>query len=109
VQLEGNPMQDLAQRVRRGDVGAVEEFRREMGLALEGIVRLALRRRACFSPFETTLRLEAARLCEKRHVPRDELARAIGAAVCENIVRRLQNGGRLQDTFARHDAETLLC
>jgi hypothetical protein len=100
MQLENNPLEELARRVRCGEPGAAEEFRREMSLALEGMVRLALRKRACFNPFEEYARAEAERLQETSdwQLPRDELARQTAAQVCQDMIGRLQAGGRIQDT-----------
>ena len=102
MQIENNPLAELARRVRSGDPGAAEEFRREMGLALEGMVRLALRKRACFNPFEEYARAQADRLQESsdRELPRDELARQTAGHVCQDMIGRLQAGGRIQDTLA---------
>jgi hypothetical protein len=101
LQLETNPLQELARRVRSGEPEAADEFRREMCLALEGMVRLALRKRACFSPFEEHARAEADRLQDQSHkqLPRDELARQTALQVCQNMIGRLQAGGRIQDTI----------
>src|SRR5262249_32160010 len=102
LQLDTNPLQELAWRVRRGEPGAAEEFRREMSLALEGMVRLALRKRACFSPFEEQARAEAARLQDQNdgQLPRNELARQTASRVCQAMIGRLQAGARIQDTLA---------
>ena len=102
MQHEGNPLGELARRARSGDPGAAEEFRREMSLALEGMVRLALRKRACFSPFEAQARAEADRLQDQSDgpLPRDELARQTARQVCQAMIGRLQAGGRVQDTVA---------
>jgi hypothetical protein len=100
-QHETNPLQDLARRVRSGDSDAADEFRREMSLALEGMVRLALRKRACFSPFEEHARAEADRLQDisDGQLSRDELARQTAGQVCQAMIGRLQAGGRIQDTI----------
>jgi hypothetical protein len=101
MRFENNPLEELARRVRRGDARAAEEFRREMGLALEGMVRLALRKRACFSPFEQSARALAEQLQQSSGpLPRDDLARQIAGARCADMIGRLQAGGRLQDTVA---------
>jgi len=102
LQLETNPLQELAWRVRCGEPGAAEEFRREMSLALEGMVRLALRKRACFSPFEEHARAEADRLQDLSdgQLPTDDLVRLTASQVCQAMIGRLQAGGRLQDTVA---------
>ena len=91
-----DPVQ-LARRVRLGDAGAAEQFRREMTLALEGMVRLALRKRICFSPFEEYARAEADRLQESsdRQLPMHELARRTACELCQDMIDRLQTGGRL--------------
>ena len=100
--IPNNPLEDLARRVRRGDPAAAEEFHREMGLALEGMVRLALRKRDCFNPFEEYARAEADRLQESSawQLPRHELARQTASQVCQAMIGRLQAGGRIEDTFA---------
>ena len=100
MQLENNPLEELARRVRCGAPGAAEAFRREMSLALEGMVRLALRRRAGFNRFEEYARAAADRLQEgsDRQLPRDELARQTAGHVCQDMIGRLQAGGRIQDT-----------
>ena len=102
MQHENNPLQELARRVRCGDSDAAVEFRREMNLALEGMVRLALRKRACFSPFEEHARAEADRLqaTSDGQLPRDELARQTAGQVCQAMIGRLQAGGRIQDSLA---------
>jgi hypothetical protein len=102
LQLDNNPLQELARRVRRGEPEAAEVFRREMSLALEGMVRLALRKRACFSPFEEHARAEADRLQDLSdgRLARDELARQTASQVCQAMIGRLQAGGRIEDTFA---------
>jgi hypothetical protein len=102
LQLENNPLQQLARRVRSGEPEAAEEFRREMSLALEGMVRLALRKRACFSPFEEHARAEANRLQDMSdgQLPRDELARQTASQVCQAMIGRLQACGQIQDTAA---------
>jgi hypothetical protein len=102
MQFENNPLAELARRVRSGEPGAAEEFRREMSLALEGMVRLALRKRTGFSPFEEYARTEADRLQESndRQLPRHELARQTAGQVCQDMIGRLQAGGRIQDTIA---------
>jgi hypothetical protein len=100
MRFENNPLEDLARRVRRGDSRAAEEFRCEMTLALEGMVRLALRKRACFNPFEGYARAEANRLQENSdwQLPGRELARQTAGQVCQDMIGRLQAGGRIQDT-----------
>ncbi len=100
--FENNPLEELARRVRCGEPGAAEEFRGEMSLALEGMVRLALRKRASFNPFEEYARAEADRLLESNdwQLPRHELARQTAGKVCQDMVGRLQAGGRIQDTVA---------
>jgi hypothetical protein len=102
LQLADNPLQELARRVRCGEPEAAEEFRREMSLALEGMVRLALRKRTCFSPFEEHARAEADRLQDlsSRPLPTNELARQTATQVCQAMIGRLQAGGRIQDTIA---------
>src|SRR5690242_16451217 len=102
MQVENNPLEDLAWRVRLGEPAAEEEFRREMSLALEGMVRLALRKRACFSPFEERARAEADRLQEESdgRLPRNELAQQTAGEVCQLMIGRLQAGDRLEDTVA---------
>jgi hypothetical protein len=102
MQIEDNPLAHLARRVRSGEPGAAEAFRREMSLALEGMVRLALRKCASFNPFEEYARAEADRLQESsdRQLPRHELARQTAGQVCQDMIGRLQAGGRLQDTVA---------
>ena len=102
MHFENNPLEQLARRVRLGDAGAAEQFRREMTLALEGMVRLALRKRACFNPFEEYARAEADRLQESSdwELPREELARQTAGRVCHDMIGRLQAGGRIQDTVA---------
>jgi hypothetical protein len=100
LQPENNPLQELAGRVRCGEPGAADEFRREMSLALEGMVRLALRKRSCFSPFEEQARAEAERLQHQSdsHLPPHELARQTASRVCQAMIGRLQTGGRIEDT-----------
>ena len=100
--IPNNPLEDLARRVRRGDPAAAEEFHREMGLALEGMVRLALRKRDCFNAFEEYARAEADRLQESSawQLPRHELARQTAGQVCHDMIGRLQAGNRIQDTVA---------
>src|SRR5262245_41013922 len=73
-----------------------------MSLALEGMVRLALRKRACFSPFEEHARAEADRLQDLSdgQLPTDDLVRRTASQVCQAMIGRLQAGGRLQDTVA---------
>jgi hypothetical protein len=102
MQWENNPLEHLARRVRSGDLEAAEEFRQEMSLALEGMVRLALRKRACFNPFEEYARAEAGRVQDSRdwQLPRHELARQTAGQVCQDMIGRLQAGGRIQDTVA---------
>jgi hypothetical protein len=102
MQSANNPLEDLARRVRSGEPGAAEDFQREMTLALEGMVRLALRKRACFNPFEEYARAEADRLQETSdwQLPRHELARQTAGQVCQDMIGRLQAGGRIQDTVA---------
>jgi hypothetical protein len=102
MHLENNPLAELAQRVRRDDTRATEEFRLEMGLALEGMVRLALRKRACFNPFEEYARAKAERLQASSGLPlpSHELARQTAGQVCQEIIGRLQAGGRIHDTVA---------
>ena len=102
MQFENNPLGELARRVRSGELEAAQEFRREMSLALEGMVRLALRKRAGFNPFEEYARFEADRLQESSawQLPRYELARQTAGQVCQDIIGRLQAGGRIQDTIA---------
>jgi hypothetical protein len=97
-----NPLESLARRVRLGEPGAAEEFKSEMERALEGMVRLALRKRACFNPFEACARAEADRLQENRVVPLHdaELARQTAGRLCQDMIGRLQAGGRPQDTVA---------
>src|SRR5437879_5499717 len=77
LQLQSNPLRELARRVRCGEPQAAEEFRREMSLALEGMVRLALRKHDCFSPFEERARAEADRLQDLSdgQLPSDDLVR----------------------------------
>jgi hypothetical protein len=101
-QLEGNPLAELARRTRSGDPGAAEAFRREMSVALEGMVRLALRKRICFSPFEEYARAEADRLQESSHwqLPDAELALRTAERLCQEMIDRLQAGSRIQDTVA---------
>jgi hypothetical protein len=101
LQLENNPLQELAGRVRHGEPGAAEAFRRVMSLALEGMVRLALRKRACFSPFEDQARAEADRLQDQSdgQLTRNELVRETASRVCQAMIGRLQ-AGRAQDTVA---------
>jgi hypothetical protein len=100
VQSLDNPMAALARRVRSGDFGAAEEFRREMSLALVGMVRLALRRRSCLSTFEEYACAQADRLQQAGgwQLPADELARRTAERVCEDMIDRLQAGSRAQDT-----------
>jgi hypothetical protein len=102
MHFENNPLEQLARRVRLGDAGAAEQFRREMTLALEGMVRLALRKRACFNPFEGYARAEADRLQESsdRQLPMHELARRTACELCQDMIDRLQTGGRIHDTVA---------
>ncbi len=102
MQPESNPLQELAWRVRCGEPGAAEEFRREMSLALEGMVRLALRKRACFNPFEEQAREEADRLQGQSdgQLTRDELVRETASQVCQAMIGRLEATGRVQDTVA---------
>jgi hypothetical protein len=102
MQFENNPLAELARRVRSGEPEATQEFGREMSLALEGMVRLALRKRACFNPFEEYARFEAGRLQESSdwQLPRPELARQTAGQVCQDMIGRLQAGGRIQDTIA---------
>jgi hypothetical protein len=102
LQLQNNPLQELARRMRRGEPDAAEEFRREMSLALEGMVRLALRKRVCFNPFEQHARAEADRLQDMSdgQLPTDELVRQTASQVCQAMIGRLQAGGRIQDTVA---------
>jgi len=97
MQLESNPLQELARRVRCGEPQAAEEFRREMSLALEGMVRLALRKRDFLSPFEEHARAEADRLQDLSdgQLPRDDLVRQTASQVCRAMIGRLQAGGRL--------------
>jgi hypothetical protein len=100
--FENNPLEKLARRVRSGEPGAAEEFGREMSLALEGMVRLALRKRTCFNPFEEYVRAEADRLQEGSdwQLPRHELAQQTAGQVCQDMIVRLQAGSRIQDTVA---------
>ena len=100
MQLETNPLQELAGRVRCGQPGAAEDFRRQMSLALEGMVRLALRKRSCLSPFEEQARAEADRLQDHGdgQLTRDELVRETASRVCQAMIGRLQASGRTQDT-----------
>jgi hypothetical protein len=102
LRSENNPLVELARRVRHGEPEAAEEFRREMSPALEGMVRLALRKRACLSPFEEQARAEADRLQDlsNRQLPRNELARQTASQVCQAMIGRLQAGGRIEDTVA---------
>jgi len=102
MRFENNPLEELARRVRGGEAGAAEEFRREMSQALEGMVRLALRKRACFNPFEEYARAETHRLQESSawELPGHELARQTAGQVCQDMIGRLQTGGRIQDTVA---------
>ncbi len=102
AQSEDNPLVVLAWRARSGDPVAAEEFRREMSLALEGMVRLALRKRICFSSFEEYARAQADRLQQSNdwQLPSDELARRTAEEVCEDMIDRLQAGSRPQDTVA---------
>jgi hypothetical protein len=102
LQHENNPLQELAWRVRCGEPQAAEEFRREMSVALEGMVRLALRKRSCLNPFEQQARAEADRLQERNdgQLPRDELARRTANQVCQTMIGRLQAGARIHDTVA---------
>ncbi len=98
--LEDNPLVELAWRARSGDRMATEDFRRALGAALEGMVRLALRGRVRFSPFEEYARVQADRLQESsdRQLPADELARRTAERVCQEMIDRLQAGGRVRDT-----------
>jgi hypothetical protein len=100
--LEPNPLEELARRVRAGDSQAAAEFRREMSMALEGMLRLALRTRECFNPLHQYARAEVDRLQEKSdgQLPRHELARRAASRVCEDMIARLQACGRAQDTVA---------
>src|SRR5262249_32661190 len=102
MQLASNPLEELARRVRADHPGAAEEFRREMGLALEGMVRLALRKHVPFNPFEEYARAEADRLQENSdwQLPKHELARQTAGQVCQDMISRLQAGCRIQDTIA---------
>ena len=101
-QLEDNPLEELARRARSGDPGAAEDFRREMSVALEGMVRLALRKRGCFSPFEEYARAQADRLQESSdgRLPSDELTRQTAGRVCQEMIDRLQARSQGQDTVA---------
>jgi hypothetical protein len=98
--FDDNPLTELARRARSGDPAAAEAFRREMSVALEGMVRLALRKRICFSPFEEYARAQADRLQESSggQLPDDELARRTAGRVCQEMIDRLQAGSRVQDT-----------
>ena len=100
MESEDNPLAALARRARTGDLVAAKEFRREMSLALEAMVRLALRKRIGFSSFEEYARAQADRLqqCNDWQLPQDELARRIAEQVCEDMIDRLQAGSRVQDT-----------
>jgi hypothetical protein len=100
--FEGNPLEELARRARGGDPAAAEQFRLEMSLALEGMVRLALRKRICFSRFDEHARAQADRLQESGNwqLADDELARQTAARVCQDMIARLQAGGPVQDTVA---------
>jgi hypothetical protein len=102
MQFEDNPFVELARRARSGDPAAAEEFRREMSLALEGMVRLALRKRIGFSPFEEHARAQANRLHESSdwQLPFDELSRRTADWVCQAMIDHLQAGSRVQDTIA---------
>ena len=102
MRFDDNPLEELARRARSGDPVATEAFRREMSVALEGMVRLALRKRICFSPFEEYARAEADRLQESSawQLPRHELARQTAGQVCHDMIGRLQAGNRIQDTVA---------
>jgi hypothetical protein len=102
LRLETNPLQELARRVRCGEPEAAERFRREMSLALEGMVRLALRKCTGFNPFEEHVRAEADRLQDLSdgQLPRAELVRQTASQVCQAMIGRLQAGGRLPDTVA---------
>jgi hypothetical protein len=102
MQSEDNPLAELARRARSGNPVAAEEFRREMRLALEGMVRLALRKRIGFSSFEAYARVQADRLQQSNvwQVPDDELVRRTAGQVCEDMIDRLQAGSRVQDTVA---------
>src|SRR5262249_30258142 len=97
-----NPLAELARQARCGDPVAAEEFRRGMSLALEGMVRLALRKRSCFSPFDECVRAQADRLQQSSdwQLPHGELARRIAGQVCDDMIDRLQAGSRVQDTVA---------
>jgi hypothetical protein len=101
-EFEDNPLVDLARRARFGDPVATEDFRREMSMALEGLVRLALRGRVRFSPFQEYARGQADRLQESSdwQLPADELARRTAERVCQEMIDRLQAGRRVQDTVA---------
>jgi hypothetical protein len=101
-EFEDNPLVDLARRARSSDPVAAEEFRREMSVTLEGMVRLALRGRVHFSPFDEYARGQADRLQESsdRQLPADELARRTAERVCQEMIDRLQAGSRVQDTVA---------
>jgi hypothetical protein len=100
MQSEGNPLAELARRARSGDPVAAEDFRREMSLALEGMVRLALRKRSYFSSFEECVRAQADRLQQSNdwQFSQNELARRTAGQVCDDIIDRLQAGSRVQDT-----------
>jgi hypothetical protein len=102
LKLEDNPLARLARRVRFGEPDAAEEFRREMSMALEGMVRLALRKCGGLSAFEEHARAEAERLQDMSdgQLSRDELVRQTARQVCLAMIGRLQAGGRLQDTIA---------
>ena len=108
---EDNPLAQLARRARSGDSVAAEEFRREMGLALEGMVRLALRKRIGFSAFEEYARARADRLQQSNdwQLPHNELARWTAGQVCDDMIDRLQANSQVQDTvacgggFSKHD------
>jgi hypothetical protein len=104
--FEDNPFVELARRARSGDAGAADEFRREMSLALEGMVRLAIRKRIGFSPFEEHARAEADRLQESSdwQLPFDELSRRTADWVCQAMIDRLQAGSRSQGTLASASA-----
>ncbi len=101
MQCEDNPLVELARRARTGDFVAAEEFRQEMSLALEGMVRLALRKRICLSSFEQNVRARARRLQQSNdwQIPHDELARRTAGQVCDDMIDRLQVSRR-QDTVA---------
>jgi hypothetical protein len=100
MQSDDNPLAELARQARSGDPVAAEDFRREMSLALEGMVRLALRKRSCFSAFEERIRTQADQLQQSNDwkLPQGELARRIAGQVCDGMIDRLQAGSRVQDT-----------